>query len=328
MDVKDLIAYLEDTAPPSLAASWDKSGVQVASSAPQVQTLCVALDPTPDIVQQAVDLGAEFLLCHHPLTLKPLLPTKIDAYHQVLTLALGHELWVYSAHTSLDANPQGPVNWLARHFGLLETRVLAVTQTQVQTLVRLLHPMDGDMLEHWAEYQNQDDPQGLEFLLWPEELNNFRSSLGQAKYVELPMPQIKRDFGFGCLGILPLDLQWSDFSQQLGQVLPGPWRRVGLAPEKVRTIAYCPGSGSDFAAQAFAQGADVFLTGDLKYHQAQDLEHQGLTLDVGHFSLEEAMMRIWSQELAQDLVAQQVQVTFLPGHDPFIHHCPEQALDI
>ena len=41
MLVQNLIALIETTAPPRLAASWDKSGVQVASAAEDIRVMCV-----------------------------------------------------------------------------------------------------------------------------------------------------------------------------------------------------------------------------------------------------------------------------------------------
>jgi putative NIF3 family GTP cyclohydrolase 1 type 2 len=61
----------------------------------------------------------------------------------------------------------------------------------------------------------------------------------------------------------------------------------------------------------------VFITGDMKFHQAQAVMQQGLVMDVGHFSLEENMMRTWSRELENILAPTQIRVVFLPGVDPF-----------
>ena len=52
MHPKDLIARIESTAPLHLAASWDKCGVQIASAAAEVKTMCVALDPTADALRR------------------------------------------------------------------------------------------------------------------------------------------------------------------------------------------------------------------------------------------------------------------------------------
>ena len=321
MHQKELLAHIELTAPLFLAAPWDKCGVQIASPVSEIKTLCVALDPSLETIEQAIQLGAEFLLCHHPITLAPKLPDKYDDFHRILALTLGHNLWIYSAHTSLDANPDGPVNWLARNFELLETEVLEVCHTQAQTLVRLLTEVDEHILNDFAQYSYPTNKQRGEFLFWPEELNRFQQCVHKNMYIEMPVSSIKRQFGFGCIGTLPQTLDCAEFLDRLGQLLPLPWRSIGPLPEQVRTIAYCPGSGADLAQQAFFKGADVFLTGDVKYHQAQSLQDMGLTLDVGHFCFEEAMMRTWSEDLARDLGRKGVQVKFISGRDPFTIQC-------
>ncbi len=302
MQSSTLIALIESTAPPCLAASWDKSGVQIASPVTEIGTLAVALDPTEDTVRRAVEQEADFLLCHHPLTLAPKLPTRVDEFHHVLGLCLGQKMWLYSAHTSLDANPAGPVNWLGRTLGLTGMRVLEVTTRVTPTLVRL---------------RAQDAPGWTERTLWPEDLTALRTTEPEAIIHELPLSAPSREFGFGCIGALPQAMTWPEFSALLVPRLGGVPRLVGHAPEVVEKIAYCPGSGADLTARAFALGANVFMTGDLKFHQAQAVQGQGLTMDVGHFCLEETMMRVWSEELAAQLTPAGTRVIFLPGRDPF-----------
>ncbi|MDE5879325.1 MAG: Nif3-like dinuclear metal center hexameric protein, partial [Desulfovibrio sp.] len=63
----------------------------------------------------------------------------------------------------------------------------------------------------------------------------------------------------------------------------------GPVPERVERVAYCTGSGSSLWREALASGAQLFITGDVKYHTA--LETRIAILDVGHHSLEEEMMR-------------------------------------
>lgn len=311
-----LISRIESTAPPSLAASWDRCGVQIASHSSEIRTVCVALDPSVETVNRAVEAGAEFLLCHHPLTLAPKLPDKLDDYHHVLSLALSRGLWVYSAHTSLDANPTGPVNWLGRSLELESMRVLDVTQTQSQILVQLQDLINSDVRAELAQFAPVARLKDA-YLLWPEELERFRRCVAGCLYVELPATSPRREFGFGCIGILPTPMTWPEFSDQLSRRLQTSWRAVGKLPDRISSVAYCPGSGADLAHVAFAHGADVYLTGDLKYHQAQSLQDRGLTLDVGHFCLEESMMRVWCEDLAHELAQDNIRVMFLPGRDPF-----------
>ena len=120
--------------------------------------------------------------------------------------------------------------------------------------------------------------------------------------------------GYGQVGRLPEPLAWDVFVARLGSVIDREvWAEVGERPGTVCTLAYLPGSGSSAMAAAAQAGADVFITGDLKYHQA--LEAPLCTLDVGHFSLEEEMTRLFAAELAQALGG--VEIKFFPSVDPF-----------
>lgn len=318
MHPSTLINHIESTAPLHLAASWDKCGVQVASAASEVRTLCVALDPSVETVRRAVDQKADFLLCHHPLTLSPKLPSRLDDFHQVLSLSLGNGMWMYSAHTSLDANPEGPVNWLGRALELQDMRILEVTRRETAMLFRLFDPESQGGVQDFAGAITHQDATVAEYLLWPDEAAAFRSKLGaDARWQELALAAPGREYGFGCIGSLGQALSWPELSARLNTLVGTPQRLVGPVPDAVRTVAYCPGSGADLGPAAFARGADIYLTGDLKYHQAQAVQDLGLTLDVGHFCLEETMMRIWSESLTQKLSPAGVRVVFLPGRDPF-----------
>jgi putative NIF3 family GTP cyclohydrolase 1 type 2 len=93
-------------------------------------------------------------------------------------------------------------------------------------------------------------------------------------------------------------------------------RLVGQPPRRITRVAICPGSGASLGRAAFDRGAQVFITGDIKYHDAQALEPLGLTVDAGHFSLEETMMRTWMEILARELAPLGIHVHFIPGHNP------------
>ncbi|MDO5537063.1 MAG: Nif3-like dinuclear metal center hexameric protein, partial [Desulfovibrionaceae bacterium] len=62
MDISEVIAAVEAVAPLSGAASWDKSGLQVASHRREVKRLAVALDPIPATVRTALEQGADMVL--------------------------------------------------------------------------------------------------------------------------------------------------------------------------------------------------------------------------------------------------------------------------
>lgn len=264
MLIADVLQLIDRLAPERLAADWDNSGVQIAGEAREVSRLAVRLDPLPLALADCLDWGAQFVLTHHPLYLKPQTPNRESPYLQVLRLMLPAKAWLYAAHTTLDQTPDGPAFWLGRELNLQDARPLEPT-------------------------------------LAPD-----LAALGA---------------GFGQVGELPESLAWSDFADALaGLVDRQVWSVVGDIPGRVSRIAYCPGSGGSLIAEAERAGADVFITGDIKYHQA--LEARIAVVDVGHFCLEEEMTRRFAGMVSGILAPHGVEVRFFRGCDPFRFRLP------
>ncbi len=258
MELCEIISTIEKTAPLSIAAGWDHSGMQVAAERTLIRHLAVCLDPTPSSIGSALELGADMVLSHHPLSLAPRFPDRLDSYHTVLKLLLRANVPLYASHTSLDANPEGPSGWLAKKLELADTSVLEATGV-------------------------------------------LRDASGR-----------ERPAGFGIAGRLPAPLAIADILAAAGV---GTARLVGAEPSRrIERVAICPGSGSSLAALAAAAGAQLLVTGDLKYHDALDAPLP--ILDVGHFSLEERMMHLFAQELRAALP--ELTVSFVPSADPFV----------
>ena len=75
-------------------------------------------------------------------------------------------------------------------------------------------------------------------------------------------------------------------------------RYVGDPDHRLRRIAVMTGSGGGYFAEAKAAGADLLLTGDVKYHHALDALAEGIALvDVGHFAGEIGMLPLLAREL-------------------------------
>jgi dinuclear metal center YbgI/SA1388 family protein len=131
----------------------------------------------------------------------------------------------------------------------------------------------------------------------------------------------ERGAGLGQVGDLPEPLDWSDFMQSLAGLLDRQvWSVSATPPKRVSRLAYCPGSGGSLTDAAAATGADVYVTGDVKYHQA--LETALPVIDVGHFCLEEEMMRRFAELLEGSLGEPGVEVRFFQGAEPFRFRIP------
>lgn len=124
-----------------------------------------------------------------------------------------------------------------------------------------------------------------------------------------------RPVGFGLVGDLPAPLSFEAFAARLGELTGRQaFTLASGPPARIARPAFCPGSGADLAQAARAAGADILVTGDVKYHQAASAPLP--LLDVGHFCLEERMMRIFAETLADELGPAGVEVHHFPGRDP------------
>lgn len=320
MKISRIIETIEKTARPDTAASWDHSGVQVAACRDEVHSIAVCLDPTPESVGRAATLGADFVLAHHPLLMQPRYLDRVDAHHDVVRTLLTRDMWLYGAHTSLDANPNGPAGWLADALSLTRRCVLE----QTLRTERVTHCLTGATEQATAiaaipEVLAIRESGGALFVscdacAWKRLEAALRATLREPCSILPAAPELDAViWGFGIAGDLPEQLTWDEFTTLLGD--HAPLQRAafcGNAPETVRRVAYCTGSGSSVAARAFAEQADIFITGDVKYHAA--LDTTGPIIDVGHFCLEEEMMRRFALRLQEELP--EVRVTFLPAADP------------
>ena len=65
--------------------------------------------------------------------------------------------------------------------------------------------------------------------------------------------------------------------------------------QKIKQIAFCAGSGSEFIQEAFEYGADALVTGDLKFHTA--LDSPIILFDLGHFESEIMVLDVFEKIL-------------------------------
>lgn len=120
--VKDVEQMLFDWAPKDLAESWDNVGLLVGDPDAPVQRILVSLDITEAVVAEAVDLGADLIVAHHPVmncTWHPVQTIRADDRQgRILTGLIAHSIAAICMHTNLDAADGGINDILAEKLGL------------------------------------------------------------------------------------------------------------------------------------------------------------------------------------------------------------------
>jgi dinuclear metal center YbgI/SA1388 family protein len=106
--------------------------------------------------------------------------------------------------------------------------------------------------------------------------------------------------GSGMIGTLKQPIRSSEILAYIKEKLNAQMiRHTALVKEKVETIAICGGAGSFLLGDAIAQGADVFVTGDFKYHEFFDADGKIVIADVGHYESEQFTKELIYEKLTE-----------------------------
>ncbi len=117
----DIIGLLNQLCPPDLAEDWDNVGLQVGDPTAEISKVLVCLDAEEVAVEEALRLGAQLIISHHPLIFRPLKRlTPADMTGRVLFQAIKENISIVSAHTNLDRAADGLNDWLAQRLGVTD----------------------------------------------------------------------------------------------------------------------------------------------------------------------------------------------------------------
>lgn len=134
--------FLETYYPPQIAESWDKNGLIVGDRKQYVHRILVAVDPLPEVVEQAVDGKYDLLVTHHPLLLRGVHSVSEDDWKgQVISQLIRNQISLYNCHTNADAAAGGVAWALANKIGLVNCQPLVPVEPQ---LIENEWPQFGD----------------------------------------------------------------------------------------------------------------------------------------------------------------------------------------
>lgn len=238
--VKDI---LNDIAPLETQESWDNSGVQIYSGKEDIRSILVALELTPEVVDEAIEKNVDMVITHHPLIFGGLTSVNHNnVIGNIVIRLVKNDISVYSTHTPFDKAECGNNADLAKRLGL--ENVQPLTDSEGNLLI-------GGMGELAEE----------------ETIEGFRVHVADALKIDEKSVRI-----------------------------------AGKPGMKVQKVGFCTGAGAEFALDAAEAGCDVFVTGDVKYHEAQNAVAAGIALvDAGHFGTEnifaENMAKLLKEEI-------------------------------
>jgi dinuclear metal center YbgI/SA1388 family protein len=121
-------------------------------------------------------------------------------------------------------------------------------------------------------------------------------------------------------GVTPREISLADFVHVLSRRLSIEERKlsvVGDPAQMICTVGWCTGAGAEFIQDARGEDLDLFITGDLKYHQAQEAKSLGIAvIDAGHYGTEkffvENMAELLSSKTNCEILKSRIDI------DPFL----------
>jgi dinuclear metal center YbgI/SA1388 family protein len=126
MKCYEIIEMLETLSPAEYAEEWDNIGLLAGRRDKDVESVYIALDATDEVIDEAVSIGADMLITHHPLIFKKLSRVNTDDFigKRVYKL-IRNDISYYAMHTNFDV--MGMADAAADELSLKDREVLNVT---------------------------------------------------------------------------------------------------------------------------------------------------------------------------------------------------------
>ncbi|AMB98845.1 hypothetical protein AWM75_02035 [Aerococcus urinaehominis] len=328
--VADFIERFERFAPPTLAVSGDPIGLHFGSRQQAISKILVTLDVRPEVVDEAIDLGVDFIFAHHPPIFRPASRLDQDQPQQAMyNKIIQHGIAVYAAHTNLDAVAGGMNDWLSDLYEIRDTEILnshtaipyyrvttyvptddlaavkaaifasGITDSENYANVAYQHLGIGTFKPQAAaqpargqlDQQEKVNEVAFSFVCSKFDLNRALATIQASHPYEeavtdvVTLENMAKPVGIGRVGNLEKAMPLADYAQLIKEKSNLSGLRLVVAdPDRpVKRVAVLGGAGEKYYQDALAKGADTFITGDVYYHTAHDMQAAGLNvIDPGH----------------------------------------------
>ncbi|WP_281644912.1 Nif3-like dinuclear metal center hexameric protein [Bacteroides zoogleoformans] len=354
MKIKEIVSALERFAPLPLQDGFDNAGVQIGLTDAEATGALLCLDVTEAVLDEAISLGYNLVIAHHPLIFKGYKSIiGRDYVERCILKAIKNDVVVYAAHTNLDNSPGGVSFKMAEKIGLKNVRILEakenalaklvtfVPNAQAETVRKALfdagcgyigkydfcsynlegdgtfraqegaHPYCGRIGELHAEKEVR-----IETILpaYKKEVV-IKALLAAHPYEEpafdlYPLQNSWAQVGAGVIGELETPETESEFLKRIKKTFEvGCLRHNKLTGREIRTVALCGGAGSFLMSLAVRNKADIFITGEIKYHDYFGRDTDILLAEIGHYESEQYTKEIFYTIIKEAFPCFDVQMT-------------------
>ncbi|MGL5020513.1 MAG: Nif3-like dinuclear metal center hexameric protein [Mycoplasmatales bacterium] len=316
MKLIKLINTLETFYPIDLAEDWDNVGLLLGDERKEVTRVLTTLEINEDVIDEAIERGAELIISHHPLIFKPLKNLNYKNIQAGLIQNLiKNDIAVYCMHTNVDVATNGMNDWLAQILELENLNVLVptverkfkkilveITEEEMYKVIDIFKKtgvgqrfnfMENINITPKVKYATKHDNSEveinilvLESFVLEDQIKELKNEFYVNKIFNYEIMEIENmsvHFGLGRVGHLkPTSLE------QLAIKLKDLYsldhvKIVGNRETIIRKVAIVGGAGSDTLEMAKIKGCDVLITGDVGFHTAQEALARNIAIiDPGH----------------------------------------------
>ena len=345
MQIKEVIQFLEQQFPLSSQASFDNCGLLVGDALQEITSVLTCLDCTEEVIEEAMDLGCNLIVAHHPIIFSGLKKITGKNYvERVVIKAIQAGISIYAIHTNLDHSIRGVNAEIARRIGIKNPRILQpnrdvlvklvvfVPESAISTVEKAIFSSGGGTIGNYEACAFESEGIGsftpleganptegtigfrtkqlekrLEVLVSTHKIQSVtRAMIAAHPYEEVayeiyPISNVNQEEGSGMIGELEQPVDALTFLAQLKHTFRcGCIRHTDLGSKPIHKVAFCGGSGSFLLKDAISQGAEIFITGDFKYHEFFDADNQIVIADVGHFESEQFTINLIAEVLTKN----------------------------
>ena len=338
MKIKEIVSALERFAPLPLQDGFDNAGLQIGLTDAEATGALLCLDVTEAVLDEAITLGCNLVISHHPLIFKGYKSiTGKDYVERCILKAIRNDIAVYSAHTNLDNAPGGVNFKIAEKMGLTNIQVLDPKEGCLVKLVTFVPVAQADIVRealfnagcgNIGRYDSCSyNVEGEGTFRANEGAQPFCGSIGELHHeteirIETIFPAFRKAEVIKALlsahpyeepvfDIYPLQNSWSQVGSGVTGELESPeteleflkrikktfevgcLRHNKLTGREIQKVALCGGSGAFLIPQAIRANADIFITGEIKYHEYFGREGDILLAEIGHYESEQYTKEIF-----------------------------------